>query len=69
MKRNLLKFSIFNLIEQFFLHNSSKERTPQRDVIECDVILSVVILRPPFAQYKSEKLKHKLWSLYSESLI
>ena len=67
MKRNLLKFGI--LIEQSFSHNPRKERTPQRDVIQCDVILSDVILRSPFKQWKSEKLKHKLWSLYSEWLI
>ena len=46
MKRNLLKFSMF--IEQSYLHNPSKESTQQRDVIFSDVIL-----RFPFAQWKS----------------
>ena len=64
MTRNVLKFNIF--IEQSFSHKPSKQRTPQRDVIQSDVILSDVIQRSPFAQRKIEKLKHKLWSLYSE---
>ena len=55
MKRNLLKFSMF--IERSYLHNPSKESTPQHDVKQCDVIFSDVILRSPFAQWKTEKLK------------
>ena len=55
MKRNLLKFSMF--IEQFYSQNSSKEWTPQGDVIQYDVMLCDVILRSPFAQWQSEKLK------------
>ena len=66
MKRNLLKFSMF--IEQSYLHNPSKELTPQRDVKQCDVIFSDVILRYPFAQRKSEKLKRKIQLLYWEWL-
>ena len=46
MKHNLLKFGMF--IEHSYLHNSSKEWTPQRDVIRRGVILSDVILRSPF---------------------
>ena len=55
MKRKLLKFSMF--IKQSYLHNPSKESTPQRDVKQCDVIFSDVILWSAFAQWKSEKLK------------
>ena len=66
MKRNLLKFSI--CIEQSYLHNPNKESTPQRDVKKCDVIFSDVILRSPFAQWKSEKLKRKVQLLYWEWL-
>ena len=58
MKRNFLKFSMF--IEQSYLHNQSKESMPQRDVKQCDVTFSDVILRSPFAQWKSEKLKGKV---------
>ena len=54
MKRNLLKFSIF--IEQFYLHNPSKESTPQRDVKQCDVIFSDVILKS--LRSRSEKVKN-----------
>ena len=54
MKRNLLKFSMF--IEQSYLHNPSKESTPQRDVKQRDVILvtSYLCLRS-----RSEKVKNK----------
>ena len=62
MKQNLLKFGMF--IEQSYLHNPSKEWTTQRDVIQCDVILGDVILWFPFAQWKTEKLKRKVWILY-----
>ena len=58
MKRNLLKFSMF--IEQSYLHNPSQESTLQRDVKEYDISFSDVILRSPFAQWKSEKLKGKV---------
>ena len=66
MKCNLLKFSM--IIEQSYLRNPSKESTPQRDVKQCDVIFSDVILRSPFAQWKSEKLKRKVQLLYWEWL-
>ena len=53
MKRNLLKFSMF--IEQSFLHNTSKESTPQRDVKQCDVILVTSYLG---LRSRSEKVKN-----------
>ena len=61
MNCNLLKLGMF--IEQYYLHNPSKESTPQHDVKQCDVIPSDVILRSPFAQWKNEKLKREVWLL------
>ena len=61
MKHNLLKFN--RCVEQSYSHIPSKEWTLQLYLIQCDVILGDVILRTLFAQCKSEKLKHKLWSI------